>query len=662
MSAPFQRILCVDFETYWCTKTGYTLSKMTTEEYIRDPRFKVHGCGARWLDSQQPPVWWSGDSLPEFFMTVDWANTAILAHNAQFDGAILSWVYGIEPAFIFDTLSMARALRGVEVGNSAAKLAEAFGLPPKGKALHSTDGLLELPPEVEEELAEYCKHDVWLAEQFFERLRPGYPSKELRLIDMTIKMYTRPLLHLDKSMLVDAIHEEKEKREALLQKLGVDETVLASNDQFADLLESLGIEPPQKVSKTTKKTTWAFAKNDAAFQALQNGEDENVALLCEARLAVKSTLQRTRAQRFLDIAGRGALPVPLAYFGAGTGRWTASKGSAINMQNLKRGSFLRKAIMAPEGHQLVVGDLSQIEPRVLAWLSDYEELLEIFASGVDAYATFGTSMFGIPGMTKETHPELRQAAKSALLGCGFGLGWASFSAQLLVGFQGAKPVRYDRDFAKALGVTGSDIERFLSWDVNLANMQKIAHTCTEAELLVHCVATKKLVDKYRDTARPVVEFWELMEDLIETSLHGGKVIKHKCLTFQKEQIVLPSGMPMNYPNLRREVDDTGRKRWVYDGFKNGRPVVIALYGGKVTNNVTQGSARCVMTDGMLRTAKRYPVAGTVHDEQVAVVPDEDVEEAKPWVLAQMTMEPPYMPGIPLAADGGAHRRYGMAKN
>ena len=144
-----------------------------------------------------------------------------------------------------------------------------------------------------------------------------------------------------------------------------------------------------------------MCSSDLLFQALVNSDNEEVALLCEARLAVKSTLERTRAQRFLDIAKRGTLPVPLNYYGAHTGRWAASKGSGLNLQNLKRKSFLRKAIMAPEGHVLVVCDLSQIEPRVLAWIADYRELLQIFASGQDAYASFGAQMFGIPGMTKE---------------------------------------------------------------------------------------------------------------------------------------------------------------------------------------------------------------------------------------------------------------------
>ena len=656
MSAPFDRILAIDFETRW-SKADYTLSKLTTEEYIRDPRFKAFGFCVHEFGSADPIRWVRGDDIPEYVSGIDWGRTAVLAHNAQFDVSILGWHYGVVPAFIFDTLSMARALRGVEVGNSLAKLAGDFGLPEKGRAVHSTDGLSELDHQIEGELAEYCKHDVFLCEEIFKRLSAGYPKSELRLIDMTLKMYTRPLLELDSDMLENALVEEKTKREGLLQKLGVDEAVLASNPKFAQALHALGVEPPTKISRTTGKKTLALAKNDALFQALLNGSNEDVALLCEARLKVKSTTERTRAQRFLDISRRGKLPVPLSYYGALSGRWTASKGSAINMQNLKRGSFLRKAIMAPEGHQLVVGDLSQIEPRVLAWLADYDELLSIFKSGQDAYAQFGAQMFGIPGMTKETHPDLRQSAKSALLGCGYGLGWASFAAQLLVGFLGAPPVRYSKPFAQKLGVNREYVERFLNNEENVQKMLDIPHTCTDEELLTHCVAAKRIIDIYRATAWPVVAFWELMGQLLLKSLVGGEEVVYKCLTFKKEEIVLPNGMRLLYPNLRQVKDKkTKQLQWVYGADET------KLYPGKITNNVVQGTARIVMTDGMLRVNKKYPIAGTVHDELIAVVPDEEVADAKTWVLARMTMEPSYMPGIPLAADGGAHRRYGLAKN
>ena len=551
------------------------------------------------------------------------------------------------------------ALYEVEVGNSLAKLAMDFGLPDKGRAVHSTNGLADLPSDIERELAEYCKHDVFLCEAIFERLVKGYPAKELRLIDMTLKMYTNAMLVLDREMLVKALTEEGEKREGLLQRLGVEETPLASNDKFAQVLVAMGITPPTKVSKTTGKEAFAFAKNDALFQAMLNGEREDVALLCEARLRVKSTTERTRAQRFLDISGRGPLPVPLSYYGAATGRWTAAKGSAINMQNLKRGSFLRKAIMAPVGHQLVVGDLSQIEPRVLAWLSDYEDMLDIFRSGSDAYAAFGSQMFNIPGLSKESHPDLRQSAKSALLGAGYGLGWASFAAQLLVGFLGAPPIRYDKAFAKKLGVNAAYIERFIGWDDNVKKLQEIPHTCSDHELLTHCVAAKKIIDIYRETAHPVVSFWDMCSSLLEKSLYGGEEVVYKCVTFRKEEIVLPSGMTLKYPNLRREVDkETKQSNWVY-GEVGVKPT--KLYAGKITNNIVQGTARVVMTDGMLRVHKRYPVVGTVHDELLCVVPDDEVEEAKEWVLEQMIAVPSYMQGIPLNSEVGAHRRYGLAK-
>jgi DNA polymerase len=655
LSKPFDRIISIDFETRW-DKQSYTLSKMTTEEYIRDKRFKAFGACIHEYGTDNPTEWVGGDRLREYFSGVDWGRTAVLAHNAQFDVSIMEWVYNARPTFIFDTLSMARALRGVEVGNSLAKLALDFGLRPKGTAVHSTDGLTSISPEIERELAEYCAHDVYLCEEVFSRFINGYPKSELRLIDMTLKMYTRPTLELDSKMLIKALTEEGELREGLLQRLGIQEAELASNPKFADVLQSLGVTPPTKVSKTTGKEAFAFAKNDALFQALLNGEREDVALLCEARLKVKSTTERTRAQRFLDISQRGKLPVPLSYYGALSGRWTAAKGSAINMQNLKRGSFLRKAIMAPEGYQLVVGDLSQIEPRVLAWLADYADMLDIFRAGGDPYAAFGSQMFNIPGLTKESHPDLRQSAKSALLGCGYGLGWASFASQLLTGFLGAPPVRYSKDFAKALGVNSEYAQEFVKWDGNDSKLFDIPHTCSDKELLTHALAAKAIIDTYRRTAWPIVSMWGLFNELIHKSLYLGKEYTHKCLTFRKGEIELPNGMKLLYPNLRLEQDTKGRPQWVYG------ERATKLYAGKITNNVTQALARIVMTDGMLRVSKKYPIAGTVHDELIAVVPDDEVVDAKTWVLAQMTMEPKYMPGIPLAADGGAHRRYGLAKS
>lgn len=660
MTLPFEDVIVLDFETAWCKK-AYTLSKVTTEQYIRDSRFKAWGASWKYLNDPTPAQWVPRADLPEFFRSIDWSKTAVLAHNAQFDAAILSWVYGHVPCFIFDSLSMARALRGIEVGNSLAKLAEEMGLPPKGAAVHSSDGYLDtLPPEIEAELAAYCNHDVFLCEQVFHNLATGYPVGELRLIDLTLRMFVAPSLKLDPYMLKEAIADEKIRREGLLTKLEIEESALASNDKFAELLRRLNVEPPLKNKKPTPKTpnpegkTYAFAKNDAMFQALLNHDNEDISLLCEARLAVKSTLERTRAQRFLDIAQRGTLPVPLNYYGAHTGRWSASKGSGINLQNLKRGSFLRQAIMSPEGMSLVVCDLAQIEPRVLAWLADYRELLGIFASGQDAYAAFGAQMFGVPGMTKESHPNLRQSAKSALLGAGYGLGWASFAAQLLTGFLGAPPIMYDRAFAKQLGVTKENMTDFLGYEPNVEKALAIPRMCSDDEIIIHCVAAKQIIDKYRSAAEAVKNFWAICDDVINRSLVNGRELKYKCLAFEKGRIRLPNGLHLRYPNLHGNPDEKGRVQWTYGEHKK-------LYGGKLTENIVQALARCVMTDGMLRIQERYPCVLTVHDEVVVLVPDAETVEAEGWVFEQMIKEPSYMPGIPLAAEVGVGKRYGDAK-
>jgi DNA polymerase len=259
---PFDRILAIDFETAYCSRT-YTLRKLTTESYIRDPRFKAWGLSyeevrlddALRTENTGGPQWVSRADLQEWVDSIDWSRTAILAQNAMFDGAILSWVYGAKPAFIFDTLSMARAKRGLSVKNSLEQLAIDFSLPPKGNELSMTDGVLDaLNPQVEAHIAGYCKHDTWLCVEIFKRLLDGYPVSELRLIDLTLKMFVFPQLLLDSDMLTHAIVKEREQREALLDKLQVTDGILASNDHFAEVLRNMGIEPPMKKKKPTKKT------------------------------------------------------------------------------------------------------------------------------------------------------------------------------------------------------------------------------------------------------------------------------------------------------------------------------------------------------------------------------------------------------------------------
>jgi hypothetical protein len=251
------------------------------------------------------------------------------------------------------------------------------------------------------------------------------------------------------------------------------------------------------------------------------------------------------------------------------------------MQNMKRGGFLRKSIMAPDGYVVGVGDLSQIEPRVIAWLADYDDLLSIFCAGGDPYATFGEQMFNIPGMTKDSHPTHRQSAKSALLGAGYGLGFANFAMQLLVGFLGAPPLRYTLADAKSLGVTKEMAQAFIDNDNNMQRIAEIPHVCTNQELLAHCIAANAIIVKYRAAAKPVVKFWELLVSRIEPSLIGGEEYNHKdVLLFRKNEIVMASGLSLKYHNIRKVMVPKEGMQYQYDvGNK-----VEKLYGGRMANH------------------------------------------------------------------------------
>ena len=305
-------IITIDFETYY--DRDYSLSKMTTEAYIRDPRFEIIGVGIKVNDTETD--WYSGADAPGFLNAIDYTNAAILCHNTAFDGAILSWHCGIKPKLWLDTLSMARPLHSMTVGGSLKALATYYKLGAKGDEVVRALGMRrkDFTPEQMRSYADYCVQDVELTYKLFKKLMRQFPKEELLVIDQTLRMYTEPQLELDTDVLehhLTSIHERKAK---LLEKLGGEERAkkfLMSNPKFASLLQAMGVQPPMKVSPTTGKQTFAFAKNDTAFTALLEHPKASVRTIVEARLGTKSTIEETRTQRFLEVAERGRIPIML---------------------------------------------------------------------------------------------------------------------------------------------------------------------------------------------------------------------------------------------------------------------------------------------------------------------------------------------------------------
>jgi len=407
-------ILTLDFETYYDKQ--FSLSKMTTEEYIRDAQFEVIGVSVQLNDGE--PAWFSGtmEETGEWLRTFDWASSIAIAHNAMFDLAILNWHFNLRPKRIVDTLSMARAIHTIEVGGSLAALVEYYGLGKKGTEVLNALGKrrLDFTPDELEAYGEYCKNDVALTYQLFHKLmEPGFSVDELRLIDVTVRMFSEPVLQIDAPLLAAHLIGVKQKKDKLLSKALVDKDDLMSNPKFAQLLVMLNVIPPMKISLTTGKETYAFSKQDEEFMALMEHENVLVQALVSARLGLKSTLEETRTERFIKIAERGSLPIPLKYYAAHTGRWGGD--DSVNMQNLPRGSALKNALMAPPGYVLVDSDSSQIEARTLAWWAGQDDLVKAFERGDDVYKIMASAIYGKPeaDITKDE----RFVGKTTILGC-----------------------------------------------------------------------------------------------------------------------------------------------------------------------------------------------------------------------------------------------------
>lgn len=612
-------IITVDFETYY--DKGFSLSKLTTEEYVNDKRFEVIGVGIQIDDAE--PTWHTGDDVKTALEKIDWAQSAVLCHNTQFDGAILAFKYGIVPGFYFDTLSMARAIHGVEAGGSLKALAERYNIGEKGDEVINALGkrLADFSADDLDRYGAYCRNDVALTRRLFDILSKTFPGSELSLIDMTLRMYTQPVLRVDDALLVERLEEVKREKSELLRglmerlKCETEEDVrkkLSSNPQFAELLKEHGIVPPTKTSPATGKDTFAFAKNDEGFIALTEHEDPFIQQLCAVRLGTKSTIEESRIERFIDIGARnrGRIPVPLRYYGAHTGRWSGL--DSINFQNLpsrdKKKKSLKNSIVAPDDHLIINCDSSQIEARVLAWLAGQDEVVEQFAKGEDVYSTFATKIYKKP--ISKDNPIERFVGKTCILGLGYGTGAAKLRHTLKT-----QP-------------PGAEID--------------------EGE-------SQRIVDLYRDTNDKIVDLWRECDYVLTCLMSWPKDKKpfylgnHKCVIVDRTGIRLPNGLYIRYPELRRE-----NAKAVYTSRKGP----VSIWGGAVVENVVQALARIVVAEQMLSVNVRYRPVLTVHDAAVIVVPKAEQDQALAFITQVMSTPPDWAAGLPVACEAKFGESYG----
>ena len=618
------QLVTLDFETFY--ETGFSLTNLTTEEYIRHERFQVIGVGIKIDDGETKWITGTHNAIKQELDTIDWKSSVLLCHNTQFDGAILAFIFNIIPAVYLDTLSMARAKHGVDVGGSLAFLVEKYNLGRKGTEVIDAKGkrLEDFSMNDLAQYGSYCKNDVELTYKLFQVLAPEFPESEIKLIDITLRMYTEPVLEVDDGLLQDRLEEVQLEKSELLKGLmtrlecDTEECVrgkLASNKQFAEILTELGVVVPTKISPANGKDTFALAKGDQGFLDLCEHEDPFIQELCRVRLGTKSTIEESRIERFIGIGSRnkGKLPIPLKYYGAHTGRWAGS--DKVNFQNLpardKKKKALKNAIIPPEGHRVINCDSSQIEARVLVWLAGQNDVVSWYEEGRDVYSEFASKIYG-KTITKDDKTE-RAVGKTCILGLGYGTGWSKLQQTLKI----------------SAGVDLDDQE------------------------------CKRLVGVYRQVNNKVIDLWKACDDALQdmSLWKDGKepyyLDARKSLLITPKGIKLPNGLYIYYPDLKWDTSEA-KSKFTY----KSRRGVNSIWGGSVVENVVQALARIIVGEQMIEINKKYRPALTVHDAVVNVVPEADVEEALSFIMSTMSTPPIWATGLPVACEAHDGASYG----
>jgi hypothetical protein len=610
-------LLVLDFESYF--DDDYTLKKMTTEAYVRDPRFEALGVGLIYGGSDGPQYEWvDGPNVARVLADFAWSSTAVLAHHAQFDGLILSHHYGIKPRFWYDTLSMARLMLGVHLPVGLEALAKHFGLQAKTVPYNEFRGkrFADLDRGLLCRLGAGCLRDCELTLDIFRRLQEGFPAEEYQTIDTTVRMFTEPVLEAGIELLGQIWMEEEKRRRALLDEIGASKADIGSNETFIALLAEEGVEVEYKAGKNGPIP--AFAKTDPFMEELLEHANPRVQALAAARLGVKSTIDQTRAERFGEMASRGRMPVYLRYCGAHTARW--SGGDGVNWQNLRRGGRLRRTVKAPVHATLVIVDSSQIECRILNEFAGQEDVIERFRTGADPYIGIASQAYGRP-ITKDDKAE-RGTGKQLELSCGYGAGAATIQKTARLGTYGP-PVQIDLETAER-------------W--------------------------KHL---YRDTHPRVVQLWKdaeiaLARMLNFTSFDWGPLEVRCDQETGRRRIGLPGCAQLIYDSLEWYIPTSEDPAWLEPGWRvlTRRGFPTKMYGAKLVENLVQYMARMVVSQAANRIVKYgIKIATTTHDELVAVVPLDRGQQAYEIMVTEMCRAPVWMPNLPLAAEGGVSERY-----
>jgi len=702
------QMLVIDYESFYCSKSGFTLSKMTSEEYVRDKRFEVIGFSIAPLG--QKPQWFSGDYeyLRSVLAQIDWPNTFLIGHNnSGFDSLITTEHFGFHPPYFGCTLQLARCLHGGKTSDGKS-LSNALGSLAKmyqreieqilGRSLFKGDEVikadgkrrLDFTPAEMAAYGRYCCDDAELAGALWRVLSPKFPKSELFLASTVTKMWAEPRLVLDGPLLaamgIELAQRKAETLTRVADLMGVGTTMtpdermyhtqkmLRSDAKFAEMLQQFDVELPTKLSPKKRDAdgratrVYAFAKTDASMVELteyEAGENEatNLAVqaLAAARLGTKSTQAESRVARLHGISVRGALTVPLEYGKTLTGRLAG--GGKLNLQNLNQIKGINKKtpngslIMTPAGWSRLfkrAPDMSQImdtEQRV--WNTDDCHVVGLrdtimappgYKLVVADLSNVELRMCHYLCGENETMDALRRGED---LYCNFS---TSFYSRTIT-----KADKKERQHGKVAMLQ-------LQFQSGAESFRKAARIMAGVRLTE--LEAQATVDVYRATYKNIKQMWyEGQRAIPKCASGGGFYLDPRGLCYVEHNAIRrPNGMRLRYTNLRQEelinFDGLSELQWVYDD--PGDRKMTKTYGGKfAVQGPTQALARDIIVEQQNKIERALgtydrPAEGVtlmVHDEVVACVREDRAERALNMILETMHTSLAWFAGLPLAAEG-----------
>lgn len=664
----------LDFETYYNKKEGLGIKQQGMAGYVRDQRFDAY-----FVSVYDGETAWAGHRSRFNWDALD--GQVLLSHNAAFDSLVYKELVkrGQAPQLNIPEWHCTANLSTYicsrrDLGRAAEYL---FGVHLDKDVRGDADGKTWEMLTKEDggvSMTEYAKKDAIYCWRIWNEYSHLWPARERRISELTIRQCRRgaqiDLAKLEQfysvacKMLVQA--------ESVLpwMKEGKKPT---SPPAVAEQCRRVGISPPpvKKHDGEEAYDLWAatYAPKYPWVKAYTDYRVINKFI---------TTLETIKTRLYED----GCFPFDLLYFGAHTGRWSGSGG--FNMQNMRKeplycdsdgwlvtdtprlmdiNSHLARFGIPPEwiacaldvralftarpGRQMIISDLSQIEPRVLAWLVGDKTMLEMMAKGQSPYEAHArATMNWTGGELKKENKDLYALAKARVLGLGYGCGWEKFIT-----------VAYD--------MAGIDITADDPAEVHAVNDEgQLCYNMDGTPRMVSGVGynSKRIVKEYREQ-NPLIAsndpenpgIWKQLDQAFKDSVGGDF------------SITLPSGRVLNYRNVKCErkavPDPENPARFIFkrcftaDVFdpKMNKVVRENLYGGKLTENLVQATARDIFAEHLLALDDN-------HIDPLWNVHDEAVTEADKSVTANdvrqiMSKAPEWMPGLPVDAEANVVPHY-----